>query len=131
MDLEVAISEQRQISHATMALVPASRYAVAVQRISPSLIRKHPNRLLSSSSTSEVATTGENLPSKPIDFAISAKIEGEESQIAKVKLRPGEVLRAESGAMLYMTEGIDMNTSTSLQGEDITPQLWDSFVCES
>ena len=70
----------------------------------------------STSSSSALATSGENLPSKPIDFSVSAKIEGEESQIAKVKLRPGEVLRAESGAMLYMTDGVEMNTSSSLQG---------------
>jgi uncharacterized protein (TIGR00266 family) len=59
-----------------------------------------------------------NLPSKLIDFSISAKIEGEESQIAIVKLRPGETLRAESGAMLYMTKGVEM--ATSLQGASST-----------
>ncbi|KAG7365172.1 TIGR00266 family protein [Nitzschia inconspicua] len=51
------------------------------------------------------------LPSKLIDFSVSAKIEGEESQIAIVKLLPGETLRAESGAMLYMTKGVEMATS--------------------
>jgi uncharacterized protein (AIM24 family) len=49
-----------------------------------------------------------------IDFSISAKIEGEESQVAMVQLRPGETLRAESGAMLFMTHGVKMNTK--LQG---------------
>jgi len=57
-----------------------------------------------------VPKDGENLPSKLIDFSISAKIEGEESQVAMVKLRPGETLRAESGAMLFMTQGIEMST---------------------
>lgn len=48
-----------------------------------------------------------NLPSgKLIDFQVAAKIEGDESHIATVELRPGETLRAESGSMLYMTEGI-------------------------
>ena len=69
--------------------------------------RKH--RLLSSSSVA-VTESNTNLPSKMIDFSVSAKIEGEESQIAKVKLRPGETLRAESGAMLFMTHGVEMST---------------------
>jgi len=47
---------------------------------------------------------------RPIDFKASAKIEGEESQVAIVQLNPGECLRAESGAMLFMTPSIDMNT---------------------
>lgn len=47
-----------------------------------------------------------NLPSTLIDFQIAAKIEGEESHVATIELRPGETLRAESGAMLFMTEGI-------------------------
>jgi uncharacterized protein (AIM24 family) len=49
-----------------------------------------------------------------IDFSISAKIEGEESQVAMVQLRPEETLCAESGAMLFMTHGVEMNTE--LQG---------------
>ncbi len=62
-------------------------------------------------SSSVVPTNdGVNLPSTLIDFSISAKIEGEESQVAMVTLRPGETLRAESGAMLFMTHGVEMNT---------------------
>lgn len=37
-----------------------------------------------------------------IDFTTSSTVSGEESQILEVKLREGEMLRAESGAMLYM-----------------------------
>jgi uncharacterized protein (TIGR00266 family) len=55
-----------------------------------------------------------SLPSRLIDFSVSAKIEGEESQVAIVTLRPGETLRAESGAMLFMTQDVQMNTD--LQG---------------
>ena len=65
-------------------------------------------RVLSSSSA--LTESNSNLPSKLIDFSVSAKIEGEESQTAMVKLRPGETLRAESGAMLFMTQGVEMNT---------------------
>lgn len=48
----------------------------------------------------------------PIDFDIAATIEGNESQIVIIQLRKGQVLRAESGAMMYMTDGIQMNTTT-------------------
>jgi uncharacterized protein (TIGR00266 family) len=47
----------------------------------------------------------------PIEFSISSKIEGEESQIATITLKSGETLRAESGSMLYMTQGVEMATS--------------------
>jgi uncharacterized protein (TIGR00266 family) len=50
------------------------------------------------------------LPGKLIDLSTSAKIEGEESHVATVTLVPGETLRAESGAMLFMTEGVSMET---------------------
>ena len=39
---------------------------------------------------------------RPIDFDTQAKIEGNESQIVTITLEPGQVLRAESGAMMYM-----------------------------
>jgi uncharacterized protein (AIM24 family) len=47
----------------------------------------------------------------PIDFDTSSYISGEESQILEITLRPNQILLAESGAMLYMTEGITMETS--------------------
>ncbi|KAL3903870.1 MAG: hypothetical protein SGILL_010280, partial [Bacillariaceae sp.] len=57
-------------------------------------------------------TTEQNtIPAKLIDFSIQAKIEGEESQIATVTLQEGETLRPESGAMLFMTKGVEMATS--------------------
>jgi uncharacterized protein (TIGR00266 family) len=84
----------------------------------------------SSSSSSSLTKTNndDNLPENSTDkddssnggnhqlipFAVSAKIEGAESQIATVTLRPGETLRAESGSMLFMTSGIEM--ATTLQG---------------
>lgn len=49
---------------------------------------------------------------RPIDFDVAAKIEGHESQIVTVTLEPGQVLRAESGAMMYMTDGVQMETTT-------------------
>jgi uncharacterized protein (TIGR00266 family) len=68
----------------------------------------------SNSNSNSNDNSNSNLPAKLIDFSISAKIEGEESQVAMVKLRPGETLRAESGAMLFMTQNVEMNTD--LQG---------------
>jgi uncharacterized protein (TIGR00266 family) len=47
-----------------------------------------------------------------VDLRASAKIEGEESQIATITLKPGQTLRAESGSMIYMTEGVEMETSS-------------------
>mmetsp|Transcript_23990 Transcript_23990/g.51007 ORF Transcript_23990/g.51007 Transcript_23990/m.51007 type:complete len:464 (-) Transcript_23990:55-1446(-) len=79
-----------------------------------------PRALLSSLPSSK--TTGqdentENTPSvvehkeSPIDFSVSSKIDGEESQVATIKLRAGEKLRAESGSMLFMTHGVEMATN--------------------
>jgi uncharacterized protein (AIM24 family) len=51
-----------------------------------------------------------------IDLSVSAKIEGQESQIVTVQLQPGQGLRAESASMLYMTEGVEMDTT--LGGEN-------------
>lgn len=71
----------------------------------PSPIRKDDD---DNSAENKPALPEEN---SPIDFAISSKIEGEESQIATIELRKGEKLRAESGSMLFMTQGIEMATN--------------------
>ena len=61
--------------------------------------------------SSKIAARNSELVSKdgvvgtPIDFDINSKVDGNESQIVTVALEPGQVLRAESGAMMYMTEG--------------------------
>lgn len=72
-----------------------------------------------SSSSSEVArnsslatTSSDGVIGAPIDFDVSSRIEGNESQIVTVELEPGQVLRAESGAMLYMSDGVQMETTT-------------------
>jgi hypothetical protein len=46
------------------------------------------------------------LPGKLIDFQIQSKIDGEESHVVTIDLYPGDVLRAESGSMIFMTEGV-------------------------
>jgi uncharacterized protein (TIGR00266 family) len=88
--------------------IVALRHASRSRRLATS--RKINRRAMSSSPVPTTSDSGGNLPSKPIDFSVSAKIEGEESQIATVTLTPGETLRAESGAMLFMTHGVEMST---------------------
>ncbi len=66
---------------------------------------------LSTSLSSLQPQHDDRLPSIPIDFAVAARIEGQESQVAIVKLRPGEKLRAESASMLFMTKDVEMSTS--------------------
>jgi len=43
---------------------------------------------------------------------IDYQIYGDDMQIVEVELDPGEAIRAEAGAMMYMDDGIDMQTST-------------------
>jgi len=43
---------------------------------------------------------------------VDYKIYGDDMQIVEVELDPGEGIRAEAGAMMYMEEGIEMQTST-------------------
>lgn len=57
-------------------------------------------------------TSSDGVVGIPIDFDVNSRVEGAESQILTVSLQPGQVLRAESGAMMYMTEGVTMSTTT-------------------
>lgn len=59
-----------------------------------------------------MVTSKDGVEGRPIDFDVQSKIEGNESQIVTITLEPGQVLRAESGAMMYMTQGVTMNTTT-------------------
>lgn len=59
----------------------------------------------------DTRTSKDGVVGRPIDFNIATKIEGNESQIVTVQLEPGQVLRAESGAMMYMTDKVTMNTT--------------------
>ncbi|MFO7896706.1 MAG: TIGR00266 family protein [Candidatus Cloacimonadales bacterium] len=43
---------------------------------------------------------------------IDYQLHGDDMQIVEIELDPGEAVRAEAGAMLYMESGIEMNTST-------------------
>ena len=62
--------------------------------------------------SSAATVSSDGVVALPIDFDVASRVEGQESQIVTVDLEPGQVLRAESGAMLYMTEGVEMETTT-------------------
>lgn len=47
----------------------------------------------------------------PMSDQIDYKIFGDDMQTVEVQLDPGEAVRAETGAMLYMEEGIEMQTN--------------------
>ncbi|KAL7499042.1 hypothetical protein ACHAWT_009638 [Skeletonema menzelii] len=80
------------------------------------------NRQFSSLPASNVSSSLTPAPSNstlaPIDFTTSSTISGDESQILQVHLRPNQMLRAESGSMLYMTHGVKMETSMGLNSND-------------
>lgn len=58
-------------------------------------------------------TSSDGVVAIPIDFDVASKIEGDESQIVIIEIEPNQIVRAESGAMLYMTHGIHMETTTA------------------
>ncbi len=43
---------------------------------------------------------------------INYKLIGDDLQLVEIELDPGEGIRAETGAMTYLEEGIEMQTST-------------------
>lgn len=67
-------------------------------------------RFLSTSSSADIVPVDYN-NYLPIDFNSSSRISGAESQIVTISLLPNQILRAESGAMIYMTEGVQMHTN--------------------
>ena len=66
-----------------------------------------------SSAVPAVPPENNNVPAIPIDFFTAAKIQGQESHSAIITLKPGERLRAEAGNMLFMTQGVVMDTKLS------------------
>jgi hypothetical protein len=81
----------------------------------------HTSQLLKSSNSNVPVSQNEsnNLPAAFIDFAVASKIDGDESHVATIVLRPGETLRAESGAMIFMTEGIVSKFSSSFPASHV------------
>ncbi|CAM9766393.1 unnamed protein product, partial [Choristocarpus tenellus] len=48
----------------------------------------------------------------PIDFDMCSVVEGQESQIVTIELEPNQMIRAEAGNLVFMEDGIEMDTST-------------------
>eukprot|EP00638_Chattonella_subsalsa_P005254 CAMPEP_0117760456 /NCGR_PEP_ID=MMETSP0947-20121206/16641_1 /TAXON_ID=44440 /ORGANISM="Chattonella subsalsa, Strain CCMP2191" /LENGTH=406 /DNA_ID=CAMNT_0005581151 /DNA_START=198 /DNA_END=1418 /DNA_ORIENTATION=+ len=57
------------------------------------------------------AAKNEDAVARPIDFDLASQVEGGESQVLTVELEPGQMLRAETGCMLYMTEGVEVEAN--------------------
>ena len=79
-------------------------------KVSPSVTS---NASSTSLTPSPIGDGDQYLPAQLIDFDVAAKLEGHESMIATITLKPGETLRAEAGNMLFMTSGIEMDTQLS------------------
>lgn len=61
-------------------------------------------------------------PPAPVVPKLEYTIQGENLQMARVKLKPGQELYAEAGRMIYKTPAIDWQTQMS--GDSITDKLW-------
>ena len=113
----------RTLSTASRVLSRASRRArrkagnnAFVLKPAPQAFQSSPRCFSSlpekSKSNLPAQTSKDGVVGFPIDFDIQSKVEGNESQIVTIDLEPDQVLRAESGAMMYMTENVTINTTT-------------------
>src|SRR5688500_52858 len=62
--------------------------------------------------------SGFQAPLQPLDFTI----QGDNLQVARVKLKAGQEIHAEAGKMLYKTPSIQWETR--MQGESIGQKIW-------
>mmetsp|Transcript_5758 Transcript_5758/g.9538 ORF Transcript_5758/g.9538 Transcript_5758/m.9538 type:complete len:242 (+) Transcript_5758:31-756(+) len=70
----------------------------------------HP--MSTSSIAKRPATEDSSKASNPVNLRTQATIEGDETQIVTIRLKPGQTIRAcRSNMMLYMTRGIRMTTA--------------------
>ncbi|KAL7473973.1 hypothetical protein ACHAXS_014243 [Conticribra weissflogii] len=109
----------RLLSSTTSRHLPESASAAfastAPHKIKRSYFSSSPASPASSSAVeprNDALTSSDGVVGYPIDFDIASSVEGKESQIVTIRLEPNQVLRAESGAMMYMTHGVQMNTTT-------------------
>ena len=93
-----------------------NNYAYTTTIQSRSLRSKSGKTPSSSNDTSitQTSKSSDGVVAIPVDFDVASTIEGNESQIVTVELEPGQVLRAESGAMLYMTKDVQMETTSNV-----------------
>eukprot|EP00586_Coscinodiscus_wailesii_P012617 CAMPEP_0172514360 /NCGR_PEP_ID=MMETSP1066-20121228/259577_1 /TAXON_ID=671091 /ORGANISM="Coscinodiscus wailesii, Strain CCMP2513" /LENGTH=199 /DNA_ID=CAMNT_0013294995 /DNA_START=121 /DNA_END=717 /DNA_ORIENTATION=+ len=109
------ISSRIATGRLAIALIRSRKYqpaAIALDNttsLPPSIIKY---RAFSTTDIVGTTTSSDGKQAVPINFDIASRVEGKESQIVTVELSPSQILRAESGAMLYMTSGIQMETTT-------------------
>ena len=109
-----------RIAGKTVRIIPLSPSPKALWIVSfntdrcfSSLPEKSSDSIQNTGSNSlSVKTSKDGVVGLPIDFDIQSKVEGNESQIVTINLEPDQILRAESGAMMYMTENLTINTTT-------------------
>lgn len=88
---------------------------IALRQTGQLEIRQSQNRPFSTALSPRSDKTPEN-PTRPdpsylpVDFRTSSRIDGEESQVLTIELSPGQGVRAEAGAMVFMTDSIEMTT---------------------
>eukprot|EP01084_Bolivina_argentea_P193113 331364_1 len=80
----------------------------------------HASRWSSSSSTpsgstskdSDLSLVPDTKNTLPVKFDEQSKVEGAENQVVIIELKPGNTIRAEAGNLIYMSEGVEMETGT-------------------
>jgi len=62
------------------------------------------------------------VPSAPVSFTLDYTIQGDNLQVARVRLQPGQELFAEAGKMIYKTPSISWETRMS--GQSLGDKIW-------
>ena len=100
------------LSRQNNVLCPLSSTTASHLDYDPMICRRQSSSSSSIQPRQDALTSSDGVVGVPIDFDTCSSIEGKESQIVTIRLEKDQVLRAESGAMMYMTDGIQMNTTT-------------------
>eukprot|EP00752_Nemacystus_decipiens_P012716 g11267.t1 len=98
------------------------RFAQLGPPTATAVVRRSSSSMPKPSGGSELSATGSSTPAaadqdhlalaKPLDFDMASKVEGQESQMVTFELDPGQVIRAEAGNLVFMEDGIEMDTNT-------------------
>ena len=72
-------------------------------------------------SIAEGASVADYAPAQPLDYTI----QGDNLQVARVRLKPGQELYAEAGKMLYKTPNVSWETR--MTGQSLGEKIWGAF----
>eukprot|EP00903_Cladosiphon_okamuranus_P007927 g7652.t1 len=104
------------VTHADPQAQEGEKGPAFVSRSSSNSSKPFPSRgfdLATGGSSAPVAVDQDHLAlAKPLDFDMASKVEGQESQMVTFELEPGQVIRAEAGNLVFMEDGIEMDTNT-------------------